>query len=281
VHAEDHDIVQFMYEKFREEKQTDGWLLPLVHNKLSEKLSFRRTIQLAAHTGAGVYFVHTSAREGVEAVAEARAGGYPIYAETLHHYTCFNAEDYKTPRGFCYHTYPSLKYPEDQAALWNGLVRDGVSTTATDEFPTSLELKLRGQDLENVTGGNLGAEARMGIVYSEGVVKRKMSLERFAAVTSTNAAKILGLYPKKGVIAPGSDADIAIIDPSIKKTLAREDFHVSDYSPWEGWAIQGWPVTTILRGRVVVENRRLVSDSREGKLVARKIAGEVLRRPAC
>src|SRR5439155_904490 len=141
-------------------------------NKLSEKLAFRRTIQLAAHTGAGVYFVHTSAREGVEAVAEARAGGYPIYAETLHHYACFNAEDYKSPRGFCYHTYPSLKYPEDQAALWNGLVTYGISTTATDEFPTSLELKLRGQDLENVTGGNLGAEARMGIVYSEGVVKR-------------------------------------------------------------------------------------------------------------
>src|SRR5438034_1082597 len=188
VHAEDHDIVQFMYEKFREEKQTDGWLLPLVHNKLSEKLAFRRTIQLAAHTGAGVYFVHTSAREGVDAVVEARAAGLPIYAETLHHY---------------------------------------------------------------------------------------------AYVTATNAARILGLYPRKGVIAPGSDADIAIIDPSIKKTLAREDFHVSDYSPWEGWAIQSWPVTTILRGRVVVEDRRLVGDRRDGKLVARKIPAEVLRRPAC
>ncbi|OLB53754.1 MAG: hypothetical protein AUH99_01420 [Candidatus Rokubacteria bacterium 13_2_20CM_2_70_11] len=281
VHAEDHDIVQFMYEKFREEKQTDGRLLPLVHNKLSELLAFRRTIQLAAATGAGVYFVHTSAKEGVEAVAEARAEGLPIYAETLHHYACFTAEDYKTPRGFCYHTYPSLKYPEDQAALWDGLVRDGVSTTATDEFPTSLELKLRGQDLENVTGGNLGAEARMGIVFSEGVAKRRMSLQRFAEVTSTNAARILGLYPQKGVIAPGSDADLVLIDPAIRKTLAREDFHVSDYSPWEGWPIQGWPVTTILRGRVIVENGRLASDARDGKLVRRRIAPEVLRRPAC
>ena len=144
VHAEDQDIVQFMYEKFREEKQTDGWLLPLVHNKLSELLAFRRTIAVARHTGCAIYFVHTSASEGVDAVAEARAHGLPIYAETLHHYACFTAEDYKTPRGFCYHTYPSLKYPEDQASLWNGLVRDGVSTTATDEFPTSLELKLRG-----------------------------------------------------------------------------------------------------------------------------------------
>src|SRR2546427_204850 len=173
------------------------------------------------------------------------------------------------------------KYPEDQTALWDGLVHDGVSTTATDEFPTSLELKLRGQDLENVTGGNLGAEARMGIVFSEGVMKRRMSLQRFADVTATNAARILGLYPQKGVIAPGSDADLVLIDPAIRKTLAREDFHVSDYSPWEGWPIQGWPVTTILRGRVVVEHGRLVGDALDGRLVRRRIAPEVLRRPAC
>src|SRR5256886_561008 len=135
--------------------------------------------------------------------------------------------------------------------------------------------------LENVTGGNLGAEARMGIVFSEGVMKRRMSLQRFADVTATNAARILGLYPQKGVIAPGSDADLVLIDPAIRKTLAREDFHVSDYSPWEGWPIQGWPVTTILRGRVVVEHGRLVGDALDGRLVRRRIAPEVLRRPAC
>jgi dihydropyrimidinase len=214
-------------------------------------------------------------------VAEARARGLPIYAETLHHYACFTAEDYKSPRGFCYHTYPSLKYPEDQAALWDGLLRDAVSTTATDEFPTSLELKLRGQDLENVTGGNLGAEARMGIVFSEGVMKRRMSLTRFAEVTSTNAARILGLYPRKGVIAPGSDADLVFIDPTIAKSLTRDDFHVSDYSPWEGWSVRGWPVTTILRGRVVVENGRLVGDAGYGQRVPRRIDPAVLRRPVC
>ena len=121
----------------------------------------------------------------------------------------------------------------------------------------------------------------MGIVYSEGVVKRRMSLERFADVTSTNAARILGLYPQKGVIAPGSDADLALIDPAIKKTLARADFHVSDYSPWEGWAVEGWPVTTILRGKVVVDQGRLLGDTRDGRLVRRKIGAEVLRRPIC
>lgn len=193
-----------------------------------------RTIQLAAATGAAVYFVHTSAREGIESVVEARGHRLPIYAETLHHYACFSAEDYRKPCGYCYHTYPSLKYAEDQAALWAGLVGDGVSTTATDEFPTSLALKLRGQRIDDVTGGNLGAEARMGIVYTEGVVKRAMSLQRFAEVTSTNAARIFGLYPRKGVIAPGSDADLVLLDPSVNRRLVREDFHVSDYSPWEG-----------------------------------------------
>jgi dihydropyrimidinase len=281
VHAEDHDIVQFMYEKLREEGRMDGVNLPLVHNKLSEALSFRRTIHLAEATGAAIYFVHTSAQEGVDAVREARAKGQPVYAETLHHYACFTAEDYKRPRGFCYHTYPSLKYPEDQAALWDGLLRDGVSTTATDEFPTSLALKLRGKTIEDVTGGNLGAEARMGIVYTEGVGKRKMSLERFVQVTSSNAARILGLYPRKGAIAPGSDADVVLIDPTLRKALTREDFHVSDYSPWEGWEILGWPVTTVLRGKVLVEGGRLVRDARDGQLVPRKISNEVLGRPAC
>ena len=281
VHAEDHDVVQFKYERFREEGRMEGANLPLVHNKVSEMLSFRRAINLAAVMDAAIYFVHTSAREGVEAVAEARGHGRPIYAETLHHYTCFSADDYRSPRGFCYHTYPSLKYPEDQAALWDGLLNDAVSTTATDEYPTTLALKLRGKTIEDVTGGNLGAEARMGIVYTEGVVKRRMSLDRFVQVTSSNAAKILGLYPRKGALAPGSDADIVLIDPTISRALTKDDFHVSDYSPWEGWDVRGWPVTTILRGQVIVEDRKLVHDARGGQLVPRKIDGSVLRRPAC
>jgi dihydropyrimidinase len=281
VHAEDEDVVQFLYERFREEGRLQGENLHLVHNALSEALAFRRTIAVARHTGCAVYFVHTSARDGVEAVREARAQGLPVYGETLHQYACFNAEYYRTPRGFCAHTYPSLKSPEDQQALWDGLVRDGLSTLATDEYPTSLAVKLKGRTIEDVTGGNLGAEARMGIAWTEGVVRRGMSLERFAAVTSGNAARIFGLYPRKGAIAPGSDADFALIDPTLRMTLTREDFHVSDYSPWEGWSVEGWPVTTVLRGRVVVEDRRWVGGGPAGRLVPRTIEGAVLARPAC
>jgi dihydropyrimidinase len=120
----------------------------------------------------------------------------------------------------------------------------------------------------------------MGIVYTEGVARRGMTLQRFADVTSTNAARILGLYPRKGVIAAGSDADIVLIDPSIKRKLTREDFHVSDYSPWEGWQVEGWPVTTILRGKVIVENGKLQAKLGYGQLIPRKMDPVVLRRPA-
>src|SRR5215472_8790616 len=276
VHAEDDDLVQFNYERFREEGRIDGTNLHLVHSKLSESLAFRRTIALARASGAGVYFVHTSARDGVEAIQEARSLGLPVYGETLHQYACFDAEYYKTPRGFCSHTYPSLKFPDDQAALWHGLVKDGLSTLATDEYPTSLELKMKGKTIEDVTGGNTGAEARIGIAYTEGVVKRGMSLTRFADITATNAAKILGLYPQKGVIAPGSDADLVLIDPAVKKMLAREDFHVSDYSPWEGWAVSGWPVLTLLRGKIIAERGKLLGSVADGRLVTRRIESSIL-----
>jgi dihydropyrimidinase len=281
VHGEDEDLVQFNYERFREEGRMDGTNMHLVHTKLSELLAFRRTIALARAMDATVYFVHTSAREGVEAIGEARSLGLPVYGETLHQYACFNAEYYKTPRGFCSHTYPSLKFPEDQKALWDGLVHGGLSTLATDEYPTSLELKLRGRTIEDVTGGNVGAEARLGIAFTEGVGKRGMSLERFADITATNAAKIFGLYPRKGVIAPGSDADFALMDPTIRKTLTKDDFHVTDYSPWEGWQVSGWPVVTILRGRVIAERGKLVGSTSDGQLLLRKLDPQVLQRPVC
>ena len=108
-----------------------------------------------------------------------------------------------------------------------------------------------------------------------------MTLERFAAVTATNAARIFGLYPQKGVIAPGSDADLVLIDPGIRKTLAREDFHVADYSPWEGWEVSGWPVVTLLRGRVIADHGRVLGQPGDGRLLRRRIDPAVLARPVC
>ncbi len=135
--------------------------------------------------------------------------------------------------------------------------------------------------MSDVTGGHNGAETRMGITFSEGVSKRGMSLPRFVDVTSANAAKIMGLYPRKGVIAPGSDADIVLIDPNIKKQLAREDFHITDYSIWEGFEIEGWPTTTILRGTVVMENGQLNATLGGGQFLRRKVDSDITNLPAC
>jgi dihydropyrimidinase len=140
-------------------------------------------------------------------------------------------------------------------------------------------VKISGRTISDVTGGHNGAETRVGITYSEGVSKRGMSLQRFVDVTSANAAKIMGLYPQKGVIAPGSDADLVLIDPGIKKRLTGSDFHISDYSIWDGFDIEGWPVMTILRGSVVVEDGEFSARLGGGQFQRRKVDSAVANRP--
>ncbi len=281
IHSEDDDIVQYMYRKLTEEERTEWSNIREVHDNMSEDVSFRRALRVAEWTGAAAYFVHVSAKEGVTAIREARGRDLPIYGETLHNYVSFTAEDYKAPDGMKYHTYPSLKSEEDRLALWDGLIKGGISSMATDEYCTDFATKVSGRSILDIVGGHNGAETRVGITYSEGVGKRGMSLERFVDVTSANAARIMGYYPRKGAIAPGSDADIVLIDPGIRKTLSMNDLHVGDYSIWEGWEISGWPVTTILRGKVVVDDGRFVGSLGDGQFIPRKIGSDVLNRPAC
>lgn len=276
VHAEDDDIVMFSYKQLKHQGRWGFENVHLAHNKLSEAISFRRVIDLAERTGGAIYLMHVSAADGVEAIAEARSKLLPVYGETLEHYLCFTADDYARPQGAQYHTYPSLKYEEDQAALWHGLRTGSLSTIATDECCTTLAVKLRGDTVDDVTGGHAGAEVRMGVVYSEAVVKRGYSLTDFVNITSAHAARILGMYPRKGAIAPGSDADFALIDPEQRRTIRAADLHETDYSPWEGWEVTGWPVATVLRGKVVLDDGRLHGSPRDGARVPRKIDSSVL-----
>ena len=284
VHAEDEEIIEFMLDKLRREDKGSGEYIYLAHNNLSEDIAFRKVLRLAKATGAAVYFVHTTAKEGVAAVAEARAEGMAVYGEVLHHNLCFTSEQYHDPPpwGVCIHTYPSIKSPQDQEALWHGLQNGDLSTTATDEYTTSLQVKLMGKTVVDVTGGHNGIQTRIPIIFSEGVKKGRLSLERFVEVTSANAAKILGLYPRKGAIVAGSDADIAIIDPAARGSIGLDDLEAdSDYSIWEGWQVEGWPVTTIARGRVVVENGVLQDERLGGRFLKRKISQDLLRNPVC
>src|SRR5215813_3679753 len=222
VHAEEDDIVTYMTEKLIREGNAQGHNLHLVHNNLSEDLAFRKIVRLARHTEVGVYFVHTTAKEGVAAIAEARSQGQPVYGEALHNYLEFTCEDYKKPGGTAIHTYPAIKFAEDRDALLAGLLDGRLCTTATDEYTTYKGVKLSGNTIQTVCGGHNGIETRLPVAFTKFVAQRRMSLQRFAAIIATNAAKILGLYPQKGVITPGSDADLVLIDPNLHKTLTLD-----------------------------------------------------------
>lgn len=281
VHAEDDEIVRYMTEKLNREGHNQGHNLHLVHNNLSEDLAFRNVIRLAKHTGVGVYFVHVTAKEGVTAIAEARSQGQAVYGEALHNYLQFTCEDYKKPGGTAIHTYPAIKFAADREALIAGVLDGRIATTATDEYTTYKGPKLWGDTIETVCGGHNGIETRIPVVFTKFVVERNLLLPRFVDITSANAAKTLGLYPQKGAIQPGSDADLCLIDPTLKKTLTLSDLHAdSDYSIWEGFECKGYPVMTILRGKVIIENGKLIGSSSDGRWLKRRVANEVLARPA-
>jgi len=279
IHAEDNDLVMHMYEKLIREGRVSFHNLAEVHSALSEDLSFRRVIRLAEAENTPLYMMHVSAGTGVRAIREARAKGQAIYGETLHQYMLFTSEDYKRPNGQIYHTYPSLKSPEDQAELWAGTLDGSINAVATDELCCTLQLKTVGNRIDDTTGGNAGVEPRLGVMYQEMVTERGYSLEQFVDLCSSNAAKIMGLYPRKGAIAAGSDADIAVLDPTIKRKVRLEDLHESDYSPWEGHEITAWPVMTILRGKIMVENGEFKGDPKDGKYLKRAIPKSITMGP--
>ena len=281
IHAEDNDIVMHMYEKLFREERTGFENMAEVHNTLSEDLSFNRVIRLAENVeGAALYMVHVSAATGVAAIANSRGRGFPIYGETLHQYLLYTAEDYKRPGGQMYHTYPSLKYAEDQKALWEGTDHGAIQTIATDEVCCPLKVKLQGRRIDDTTGGNSGVEPRLSLMYTHLVTKRGYSLADFVGLVSSNAAKIMGMYPRKGALAVGSDADIVLLDPDKARTLRKEELHETDYTPWEGHEVSAWPSMTILRGKIVVEDGNFSGDLRDGQFLPRKIPDAIRSRPA-
>jgi dihydropyrimidinase len=278
VHAEDDDLVQHMYREMAADDRMSYVHMPEVHTSLSEDLSFRRVIRLAEMVGGSpVYFMHVSAATGVDAVAEARRRGLPVYGETLHQYALRTRHNYYEHDGMKYHTYPSLRENADCERLWSGVADKDISVFATDEQCTSYAVKTHGRRIDDVVGGNAGVEPRMAILYSEIVDQRGLGPQRFAEVTSTNAAKIFGLYPQKGSIEPGADADLAVLQTGVQRRITIADLHESDYTPWEGWPVTAWPVLTTLRGEVVARDGAFVGAESGGRRVVRRIP-EAIRR---
>ncbi len=277
IHAEDNDLVMHMYSRLFQEGRTGFENMAEVHSVLSEDLSFRRVLRLAENVeGTALYMMHISAATGVAAVEEARAKKLPIYGETLHQYMLYNQDDYRRPNGQIYHTYPSLKTEADQASLWQATQDGTIHCIATDELCCRLSVKVQGRRIDDTTGGNSGVEPRLAVMYQEMVTARGYSLSQYVDLVSSNAAKIMGLYPRKGAIAPGSDADITLLDPEEARVVRNEDLHESDYTPWEGKQVSAWPVLTILRGKIVVENGNFFAEEADGQYLSRRISEDVL-----
>ncbi|MFC0435003.1 dihydropyrimidinase [Kutzneria buriramensis] len=234
-----------------------------------------RAIQLAKVTGAPLYIVHLSAAQALEAVAEARNDGQNVFAETCPQYLFLSIEDLARPdfEGAKFVASPPLREKSHQGALWQGLRTNDLSVVSTDHCPFCfVEQKDLGRgDFSKIPNGMPGVEHRMDLIY-QGVVGGELTLQRWVEVTSTTPARMFGLYPRKGVIAPGSDADIVVYDPNARQTLSASTHHMNvDYSAYEGMELTGRVDTVLSRGRVVVDGAGWHGGKGHGKFLAREL----------
>lgn len=272
VHAESVNLLDLLVERYSREKEKYGaYAHCLSRPNYIESEAIVRAITWAEATGGTLYIVHMSTKEGADAVKMARERGVKVYAETCPQYLLLQDEVFKGPTGHYYATCPQIKKQADSDRLWHGLKEQDVAVIATDTctFDTKQKDMWQG-DFTKMAFGLPGVETMLPLIFSEGVMKDRISLNRFVGLVSTNPAKLFGLYPEKGSLAPGTDADITIYDPNRKVTLQAKNLQTNcDWSPFEGWQLTGYPRYTLARGRIVAE---------EGKFVGEKGWGRFLKR---
>ena len=255
VHCEDDCIIDYNVRRLYAAGRQDGRNIRLARPPLAEEAAVRRMVVLARRTGCPLYVVHVSSAWGVEAIRQARDSRLPVYGEVLHNYLTFTSERYAGGEGLLYHNYPPLKDQSDQDELWRAITGGDLQTIASDDFTIPKAAKLSGPYVDNVPGGHNGIETRMDVVFSEGVASERLDIVRYAQLTAENPAKLFGIYPRKGAIAIGSDADLALIDPSWRGRLSLSELHSAcDYSLWDGWELRGRVRATVLRGQVLVRD---------------------------
>jgi dihydropyrimidinase len=274
MHAENGNAIDVIVQQALAEGKKAPKYHALTRPTTAEAEATARAIALAEMAGAPVYIVHLSCNEALERVREARDRGLPVYAETCPQYLYLSIENFDVPdfEGAKYVFTPPLREKWHQERLWNGLKRDHLQVVSTDHCPFCFkEQKELGRgDFTKIPNGGPGVEHRMSLIYSGGVAAGRFSVNRFVELLSTTPAKLFGLYPRKGTIAVGSDADLVIFDPNRKHTISAKTHHMRvDYSMFEGIQVTGMPSTVLSRGRVVVD---------EDKFLGRAGAGEFVKR---
>lgn len=282
MHAENGVVINEIVARALAEGKTGPKYHALTRPVLAEAEGVHRAICLAEMAGAPVYIVHLSCAEALRKVKEARDLGVPAFAETCPQYlfldyTYYERENFE---GAKYVMTPPLRDKWHQEELWTGLRMNDLQVVSTDHCPFCFadQKQLGKDDFSKIPNGGPGVENRMSLIYNGGVVPGRISVNRFVEITSTAAAKIFGLFPRKGTIAPGSDADIVIFNPNKKMTISAKTHHMNvDYNCYEGMEVTGVTETVLSRGKVVIEDGKYLGKPGDGKYLKRSSVQQALR----
>jgi len=274
MHAENGVVIDVLVKRALAEGKRAPKYHALTRPARAEAEGVHRAIAISEMANSPVYIVHLSCNEALKEVQAARDLGLPAYAETCPQYlflddTYYEQEDFE---GAKYVMTPPLRDKANQEQLWKGLRGNDLQVISTDHCPFCFkeQKELGRDDFSKIPNGGPGVENRMSLIFDGGVVQKRISLNRFVELTSTAAAKIFGLFPKKGTIAVGSDADIVIFDPSLQETISAKTHHMRvDYNAYEGRTVRGVTETVLVRGNVVVENRTFKGRAGNGRFLKR------------
>lgn len=275
VHCENGDVVDTLVHQALNQGHTAPLYHPLTRPPEAETEAASRVITLAEIADAPLYIVHLTCRGALEAVTQAKLKGLEVYAETCPQYLLLDESNYSAEgfNGAKYVISPPLRSIQHQKVLWSGLRTGVLDTIATDHcaFNYHGQKDLGLQDFSKIPSGAPGVETRLGMLYTYGVMTGKLTLNQFVALTSTNAAKLFGLYPRKGTLAPGSDADIVVWDPRVSSIVTAQSLHQQvDYTPYEGYEQVGQATHVFIRGKQVVKDAQLSVQQPTGIYLPRK-----------
>ena len=276
VHAENHAMIKSATARLLAAGQTQPKCHAESHPPEAEVEAVQRAIALARSANAPLFFVHISTEGGAQAVAGARMAGAKIYGETCPQYLFLTAMDLDRTDGAKFICSPPLRDTATQDALWRHLTAGTLQLYSSDHAPYRHDAtgKLAAgpnPPFHKTANGLPGIELRLPLLFSEGVAKGRITLQDFVALSAGNAARMFGMDHRKGAIAPGYDADIAIWDPDATRTVSADALHDNmDYSPFEGWQITGWPETVINRGQIVIEQGTLKGAPGDGTFIPRR-----------
>ncbi|HXS95700.1 MAG TPA: dihydropyrimidinase [Candidatus Limnocylindrales bacterium] len=278
MHAENGSVIDVIVAKALAEGKTAPIYHALTRPTRAEAEAVHRAIAMAEIAGAPVYIVHLSSEDALNEVREARDRGVPAFAETCPQYLLLSIEELERPNfeGAKYVFTPPLRTKENLPKLWDGLKHDHLQVVSTDHCPFCFEdQKVLGKDdFTKIPNGGPGIENRLQLIWHHGVNTGKVSLNRFVEITSTAPARIFGMYPRKGEIAPGSDADIVIWDPNALHTISAKTHHMRvDYSMFEGFQVKGNARTVLSHGEVIVDRGEFLGKAGRGQYLRRTARG--------